>query len=109
MLTQSQIQAAFVKGNEIADSYWYCGGTLIGDEGRRRLFGLTIRAFQYEVAARPNVKPDFEKIKAEVKSDQELKGFIPFAVIIGAVLSWIIGKLLDYLWGQYSGAQSAAD
>jgi hypothetical protein len=65
-------------------------------------------------ALRQYVRGNVKRIKAEAQAGQEhsadgekLCGFFLLLIILGAILSWLIGKALDSLWEDYKNRTNA--
>jgi hypothetical protein len=76
----------------------------ISADGQVALADATIKYFEEALSDVPNERPSTWLIKRQVKADRDVKKFIP-AVILFAVVGWLIGKLLDWLWDKYTQAR----
>ena len=74
---------------------------VMGPRSRGRFAGSVARAMRQSIELNPNVKPSYYDIRDAVANDPELKGFIP-AFILMALFSWVIQKLLDFIWDNWT-------
>jgi hypothetical protein len=86
----------------IADQHWTAGW--IKPAVRSLIVQATIREFEAEAAANRGAKPSAKLITQRVK--QQVQFVIP-AVILFALVGWLVTKLLDWLWDRYTQNQSA--
>jgi len=77
----------------------------MGVQSRSRFAGAVARAVKRCIDDDPKKKPDLRTVRGMVANDPELKGFIP-AFIITALMSWVIGQLLDWIWLNWSETPS---
>jgi hypothetical protein len=94
VITKQQKEEAFVASSQGR------GGIFLDATQRRVLVEVTAKHYDRAVF---NGKPFTKKdIVERVKSDPEVKEFLPFILltILGAVISWVIQKILDSWWNE---------
>jgi hypothetical protein len=101
IVSQQQRQTAW----RLADEHGW-GRRVMHDNDRQWLAEVVVREFEKETA---HANPSRAFVASRVKADPDVrrmkpKGFLG-TVIIGAVISFIIQRLLGYLWDEWNKDQ----
>lgn len=75
----------------------------VSRDKRRRLVELVVKEFDRQVAAFPSDKPKADTVVAEIHD--EAKTFLPWLAMI--LLQFLVMKLLEWLWNNWTQNQEA--
>lgn len=94
-------------GYKHANESWSLKWTLPNENNRKTLVNVAVAKLMsaYDAGQPTNrglSSKELSKLKAVVSKDPQIVGFIGIlGIILGAILSFAIGKLLDWIWDNY--------